>query len=188
MNPNIPNPLLEAIHHLLKVKKNPLIAIDGGSATGKSTLSQALNNIYDCNIIHTDHFFLPPSLRTKERFAKAGENIHHERMNSQVFDKLLLNQTFSYDIFDCSIMDYRGTETIISDRLTIIEGVYCLRPDFQKLYDLKIFLEADFSIRCDRILQRNGTDQFSRFLEEWIPMEDHYFNTFQIKNICDFCI
>ena len=34
------------------------IAIEGGSASGKTTLSNLLSNTYDCTVFHMDDFFL----------------------------------------------------------------------------------------------------------------------------------
>ena len=56
-----------------------IIAIDGRCASGKSTLSEDVKNTLDVNIVRMDDFFLPLSLRTPERFALPGGNVHYER-------------------------------------------------------------------------------------------------------------
>ena len=55
------------------------VAIEGGSASGKTTLSQLLETIYDCTIFHMDDFFLQPHQRTPLRYAEVGGNIDRER-------------------------------------------------------------------------------------------------------------
>ena len=56
-----------------------ILAIDGGSASGKTTLSDSLANIYDCTVFHMDDFFLCPEQRTQERYAEPGGNVDRER-------------------------------------------------------------------------------------------------------------
>ena len=61
-----------------------IIAIDGRAASGKSTLAQQLGELLDADVIHMDDFFLPPSLRTKERLSEPGGNVHYERFAEEV--------------------------------------------------------------------------------------------------------
>ena len=61
------------------VKGKVVFALEGGSASEKTTLSKLLESIYDCNVFHMDDFFLRPHQRTPERFAKTGGNIDWER-------------------------------------------------------------------------------------------------------------
>ena len=64
-------PLFAKIDKMLS-HKNVVIAIEGGSASGKTTLGSLLEALYDCTVLHMDDFFLPPSLRKKERFETPG--------------------------------------------------------------------------------------------------------------------
>lgn len=59
-------------------------AIEGGSASGKTTLSEILTAIYGCTVFHMDDFFLQPQQRTPERYAEAGGNIDRERFLTEV--------------------------------------------------------------------------------------------------------
>lgn len=47
-----------------------LVAIEGGSASGKTTLGELLQNVYDCPVFHMDDFFLRPEQRTEARFTQ----------------------------------------------------------------------------------------------------------------------
>ena len=60
-----------------KAEKRPfLVALEGGSASGKSTLGGALAKALDATLVHMDDFFLPMELRTPKRFAQPGGNVH----------------------------------------------------------------------------------------------------------------
>ena len=54
-------PLLAAIDHALASKPRVLLAVEGGSASGKSTLADLLAGLYpDSAVFHADDFFLRP--------------------------------------------------------------------------------------------------------------------------------
>lgn len=60
-----------------------LVAIDGRSASGKTTLVNALAEQFHTSVVHMDDFFLPVELRTPERFAMPGGNVHFERFQEE---------------------------------------------------------------------------------------------------------
>jgi dephospho-CoA kinase len=177
--------LFSVIDSVLSKKPRANVAIDGMSAVGKSTLGELLAGVYDANIIRTDDFFLPPELRTVERLGEPGGNIHYERFLSEVVEKLKKEKEFSYRAFDCSKSDYGETVTVRDRPLNIIEGVYCLRPEFRHVYDIKVFLSIDAKEQKNRIINRNGDRVYERFEREWIPLENRYFEVFDIPGICD---
>ena len=168
-------PLFAAIDNLLETKETGLVAIEGGSASGKTSLAACLKVVYDCNVFHMDDFFLQKHQRTPERFAEPGGNVDRERFRAEVLDPLLTGQPFSYRVFDCSQMALGGSVAVAPKRLNIIEGAYSMHLDLAGAYDLSAFLEIDTQTQVDRILKRNGPEMQKRFLTEWIPLEEAYF-------------
>ena len=81
------------------------LAIDGLCGSGKSTLGALLASVYDCNLFHADDFYLPKELRTPERYAAPGGNVHWERIRSEILEPLKTGKPFSYRKFDCSVLD-----------------------------------------------------------------------------------
>ena len=65
-------------------------------------------------------------------------------------------------------------------KLNIIEGTYSHHPYFGNPYDLKILLTVDEETQRKRILER-PVFLHKRFFEEWIPMENRYFDGFAIS-------
>lgn len=161
-----------------------VLAIDGNCASGKTTLSRLLAMYFDCNIISMDDFFLPPSLRTPERLAQPGGNVHYERFAEEVMKPLQNGSRISYRRFCCGIMDYGDTITLSPKPLTIIEGSYCMRPELRSLYQYSVFLSCSYERQIARIRARNGEEMLKNFTSRWIPMENAYFHAFQIKNSC----
>lgn len=180
--------IIEKISIVKNTKPNPIIAIDGKCASGKTTLANFLAEIFDCNIIHMDDFFLPPTLRTNKRLASAGGNIHYERFSDEVICGLKGSKDFSYRIFDCSLADYAKTALVNPKKMSIIEGSYSHHPSLVTIYDMKIFLTIKSEEQRSRILARNGEKQAVRFFEEWIPMENKYFKTYNIEQNSDIVI
>lgn len=178
-------PLFCSVDRLMQKKEPVAVAVDGPSGAGKSSLGSLLGEIYGCNVIPMDHFFLPPSLRTEERLGEAGGNIDYARFAKEVIEKLKQRQPFTYSVYDCRTKSFYQSSKVPVSPLTVVEGVYSLHPAFFDFYDLKVFLAVEAETQKSRILARNGPILYRRFAEEWIPMENRYFAVFDIKNRCD---
>ena len=176
-----------AIQQLLSEKETMIVAIDGNCTAGKTTLANQLAANYDCNIFHMDDFFLRPEQRTVERFAEIGGNVDYERFNEEILLPLKSGKPFFYRPFDCSTFQLTDPVAVNPKKLNIIEGTYSLHPYFGKVHDLKILLTITTELQRERILRRPAF-LHKRFFEEWIPMENRYFDGFGIPEKCDLVI
>ena len=163
-------------------KGDVIVAIEGGSASGKTTLAKVLKEVYDCNVFHMDDFFLRPEQRTPERFLEVGGNVDRERFSEEVLTPLLRNEEVHYRPFDCSKFALGDEITVLPKPLTIIEGVYSTHPAFGKYYDVAFFLDVSPDLQRQRISKRNTQALAKRFFEEWIPLENRYFNETKIRS------
>ena len=127
-----------------------------------------------------DDFFLRPEQRTAERFAEIGGNVDYERFRDEVLAPLKNSLAFSYRPFDCSTFSLSEPIFVLPKKLNIIEGTYSHHPYFKDPYDLKIMLTVDEETQRQRILQRPEFLR-KRFFEEWIPMENRYFDALKIQ-------
>lgn len=168
-------PLMAKIEAQAAEKYPALIAIEGGSASGKTTLSQLLGEVYDCNVFHMDDFFLRPEQRTKDRFAQAGGNIDHERFLEEVLLPLSQGKAVQYRRFDCSTFTLRHAVEIAPKGLNIVEGAYSMHPQLAQFYDFSVFLRITPQLQRKRIEKRNTPDMVQRFFDTWIPLEHTYF-------------
>ena len=173
----------EKIKTMLAEKKSVVVAIDGRSASGKSTLADGLAVDFDGMVIRMDHFFLPMELRGEKRV-----NVHYERFLEEVYPFIKQQMPFSYRVFDCSRMDYHGIIEIIFRPLIIIEGVYSQLPYWDDIIDLRVFCDIDAETQKERIINRNGLEQYKMFRDKWIPLEEAYFKEYDIKENCDVII
>ena len=180
--------LIRALDSFLRENTPFILAIDGNCASGKTTLSRLLSMYFDCNIIQMDDFFLPPGLRTAERLAQPGGNVHYERFMEEVMIPLQNGSKVSYRRFCCGTMDYGDTITLSPKPLTIIEGSYCMRPELRGLYHYSVFLSCSYEHQIARIHARNGEEMLKTFIARWIPLENAYFDAFQVKKSCSLVI
>lgn len=175
----------DKIEKLLSEKRNPVIAIDGPCASGKTTLAVFLAEKYGFQVIHTDSFFLPPEMRSKERLSQPGGNVHYERFNDEVACGIKSGKEFVYGVYTCRTGMLTDSAPVSPKNPIVVEGSYSLNPKINLLYDLKIFVEADYETRIHRILERNGAESLEVFRNKWIPLEERYFKEYGIKEKCD---
>ncbi len=186
----IANEFIPFLHLFAELDKmlsmgNLRLAIEGGSASGKTTLAKILENIYDCTVFHMDDFFLQPHQRTAERFAEVGGNVDRERFLEEVLLPLSRGEVISYRKFNCSTMSIEKAIEVLPEKLTVIEGAYSMHPDLQNYYDYSVFLDIDGDFQKKRIEKRNTPKLAKRFFDEWIPLERIYFKKMKVASRCD---
>lgn len=178
---------LEEIMKLSQKEEPQIIAIDGRCGSGKTTFSEILQQNFDCNVFHMDDFFLPKELKTADRLSEPGGNVHYERVLEQILLPLANQETVKLIPFNCSINDLDQAVSVPYKKLNIVEGVYALHPALEKYYDYKIFMTVDSGVQVERIRKRNAS-KLHKFIDEWIPLEEKYFNTLGIEEKADYII
>ena len=162
-----------------------VIAIDGRAASGKTTMAAQLKQVLQADVVQMDDFFLPPELRTLERLAEPGGNVHYERFQMEILPYIRAAEGFSYRRFDCSRMDYNGSREIGKAPFCIVEGSYSHHPIFGKYADITVFSCVDAEEQMRRIEKRNGPQMAEMFRTRWIPLEEKYFTAFSIRESAD---
>lgn len=175
-------PVVEVISEMLKSDSTPvLIGIDGMCASGKTTLGYYLQSEFECSLFHMDDFFLQKHQKTQERLDEIGGNVDYERFKKEVINPLLNKQSIKYRPYICDIGTIQSGEEFRFKRLNIVEGSYCQHPYFGDIYNLKIFMSLSDNNQIERIKMRNGNSMLARFISEWIPKENKYFEKYQIR-------
>ena len=172
-------PLIDRIEYLLQEKGQVIVAIDGQAASGKTTVAAYLETYFGGNVIHMDDFFLPFSMRTEERMEQPAGNIHFERLTEQVCEPLKEGSGFPYIPFDCSTGGFKESIHMEPKPVTIFEGAYCMYPG-RIPYDISVFFKCREDVQYERVLKRNGPEKLEAFRNRFIPMENKYFEAFQI--------
>lgn len=179
-------PVLQAIARMPQERK--IVALDGRAASGKTTLADQLARVTGAGVVHMDDFFLPPELRTSDRLAEPGGNVHYERFLEEVLTPLKNPQAFRYRCFDCSRMEPGEDREIPEGSLRIVEGAYSCHPLFGNYMGLRVFCDVEPQEQLRRIERRNGAEMLEKFRSNWIPMEEQYFQHFQIREHADLIV
>ena len=163
------------------------IVIDGLCGSGKTTLAGMLGRLYGTRPIPMDDFFLPFEMRTPDRLAQPGGNVHHERFSAEILDKIKAGEPLAYRRFDCQTGTFLPRVHEASD-LVIIEGSYSHHPAFdeahRRMQALRVFVETDAQEQLRRIGRRDP-DLLDAFCTRWIPLEKTYFEAYDIKDRAD---
>ena len=164
-----------------------IVAIDGPSASGKTTLGHLLGSVYGCPVIRMDDFFLPRERATPARLKEIGGNLDHERFLEEVVLPLKAGKEAVYHVFDCTKQAFSQTRKVPPSPLVIVEGVYSLHPRFADLYSLRVFLDVAAGEKIRRIFCRNGKNigLSFRHLRKWLPLEDRYFRALNLAEQAD---
>ena len=178
-------PLLDAIDGLLARKGGGLVAIEGGSASGKTTLAARLQTLYACRVFHMDDFFLRPEQRTEERLREPGGNVDRERFLEEVLLPASRGEAVTLRRYDCCTRTIQPAVEQPARPLTIVEGAYSMHPLLAPYYDLSVFLAVDPKIQRSRIEVRNSREQQVQFFGTWIPLEQHYIQAMDPQGRCD---
>ena len=182
------NQLLETIKNKISTfpERPVLIAIDGNCGSGKTTLGNLLAKELNASLFHMDDFFLQPQQRTEERLAKPGGNVDYERFKEEVLDHISDADGVTFRPFSCSKWQLDDAVTIPYHDIVIVEGSYSHHPYFNDIYDIKLFLEISKEEQKKRIVARNGEAVWPMFENKWIPMENRYFEAYNVKEHSDF--
>ena len=177
-------PLFQEIDRLLGENEFVRVAVDGRCAAGKSTLGALLERVYGANLFHMDDYFLPFERKTPERLAEPGGNVDYERAYAEIVSRPK-GEPVLWRAFDCGEQRLGEPVRTEAKRLTVVEGSYAMHPALCGGYDLKVFLDIDPERQSARILERNGPQMHARFVNEWIPLENEYFDGLGVRRMAD---
>ncbi len=180
-------PLLSEIDRRLG-EGRVILAVEGGSASGKTTLGALLSAIYGATVLHTDDFFLRPEQRTLARLAEVGGNFDRERFLAEVVAPLRQGDAVTFRRYECHSGTLAPPVTVTPARLTVVEGAYSMHPDLGAYYGLSVFLAVAPALQRERIGRRNAPEEAARFFSEWIPRERAYFQAMRVRERCDLCL
>lgn len=153
-----------------------VVAIDGRSGVGKSTLAAALADRLSATVIEGDDFYAggtgilgdPPE-------ARAARCIDW-RAQRRVLTALRAGRAASYHAFEWEAFDStrcaRPT-TVAPVPVILLEGVYAARPELRDLLDMTILCTVPDALREARLREREG--EIGPWERQWHEAEDWYF-------------
>ena len=171
---------LRRIRDLARTTSPAVVALDGRSGTGKSTLAEWMAGQLGGIRIDQDDFYAGGELNDWQRLTpweKADRVIDWRRVRDEVLLPLRQGRAASWRPFDWDTMTGLASETIIAppSRLVVLDGAYSARPELADLIDLSILVTLDDAVRRERLRQREGEDLVSGWHAVWDEAEDYYF-------------
>jgi uridine kinase len=169
--------LADMIASSAKQKVSPfIVAIDGRSGVGKSTMARALAERLDACVIEGDDFYAGGiGLRSDAPASRAAACIDWTRQQS-LLEALAAGRPAHWRAFDWEAFDgrLRDEPTTLEPRpVVILEGVYAARPELADLLDLRVVLLVSDDVRLARLAAREGT--IGPWERQWHEAEEFYF-------------
>ena len=178
--------LLFAIQPKAKNQKRFIISIDGRAASGKSTLASYLEQELGAAVFHMDDYFLTQEMKTNERLAMPGGNVHYERLEEEVFNHIE-DDSIEFRKYNCTTEELEQKSTKMLSKYIVVEGVYSQQKRLKKHYDFNIFSKVSKEEQLQRLKKRNPR-LLDKFIHEWLPLEEDYFQKEDIEKNADFRI
>jgi uridine kinase/SAM-dependent methyltransferase len=152
----------------------PVVAIDGPGGSGKSTLADALAAA-DSNVVlvRTDDFFLPSAV-PRPGVQAIARDFDLRRLRREVLEPLAAGRPGCYRRHDWPSDALAEEHVVEPGSLVVVEGVYSAARLFDRLLDVRLWVDAPREVRLERALARDGEHMQSRWLEEWMPAEERY--------------
>jgi len=145
-----------------------MIAVGGGSGSGKTTivseLSRVLANDFSVLVVSQDNYYrdlshLPPEKRSNENFDHP-DSFNHELMLDHL-SSLQKGMAVESPIYDFKTHTQTGnTLQLEPKQIILFDGIMSLHfPDVKNLFDLSIFVDVPDDVRILRRLQRDTVER-----------------------------
>lgn len=157
-----------------------VIAIDGRSASGKTTFAEEISRLTGVPVIHTDDFCRPRDKQGKVNVSSFDGNFDIQRFRDEVVESFKQNKEFVICLFNCQKGCIDNRVTVPKSNCYIVEGAYSHNPNLGEYASLKIFFNTTVEKQTERILKRNGELALEKYLSVWIPAEERYFKHYEV--------
>ena len=174
-----------------------VVAIDGGSGAGKSSLAVMIQTVLEAALIPIDDFFSAHIPDQQWDAFSPLERLEHvfdwARLRRQVIKPLLRGEIARWQAFDF-IAGPRSDGTypmqdefkqLEPANVILIEGANSASPALADLVDLAILVDVPPEVRHARLAAREDRDFLTRWHALWDPVEDLYFNQVRPKETFD---
>lgn len=182
MDEAVINSVMERIEDLRGKRDFSLIAIDGRSASGKTSLAGAIHHWMRWPVIHMDDFAVHPE---EQRTDDQDAGIAYDRIAAEVLEPLRRREMICFRPHNVREENRKGLITVGAAPMVVVEGTRCLHPQLRDLFDLKIFLDVDKDEQWRRLQERETPERMVRFRTKWIPEEETYMQTYDIPHAAD---
>jgi uridine kinase len=157
-----------------------LIALDGRSGAGKSTVSDKIASRIGAVVVSSDDFYTGGTFddwASRSPQEKAALCIDWKRLRTDVLEPLLSGNSATWRSFDWKTWEGLSEHTFSCKpaSIIIIDGVYSTRPELADLIDISILVRLPDRIRLERVRNREKEPFLARWHAVWDEAEEYYF-------------
>lgn len=154
-----------------------MIAVDGYSAAGKSTLADALADATGAVVVRGDDFYRVMDDAVRARLSPREGITHYydwQRLRDEVLEPLSRRQAATYHPYDWESGQLaRRPVTIPAASVFFLEGLFVSRPELKPYFDFSVLVDTPAATRRRRQLGR--ADASSEWLRRWDAAERLFF-------------
>jgi len=184
---------ISAVQQLIQQKwQSPvtLVAIDGHSAAGKSTLADQIQALPSPpSLVRMDDFYRPMAAAARAALDAAGGYAHYydwQRLEQQVLQPLRVGQPGRYQKYNWVLnrLDQDWHE-VQPQGVVIVEGCYSMRPELRRYFAVLLLVESSSEKRWQRQLLRGDSEEW---LKRWDAAERYYMETCHPEEYADLIV
>ena len=180
--------IVQQVQRRQLAKSKPLlIAIDGGSGSGKSTVASAAAEKLGAALVLGDDFFAAhitdQGWAQRDFKARAADSIDWQRLRREALEPLLAGKRARWHPFDFeSGVRSDGTYRMLAEfvecapaDVIVLDGAYSARPELSDLIDLSVLIDAPVALRHERLRTREERTWLNAWHARWDEAEEYYF-------------
>jgi uridine kinase len=193
--------VLGEIQRLQSSRQSPIVvALDGGSGAGKSTIALMIENEVDTAVIQIDDFFAADIPDTQWDVFSIEERLKYvfdwQRLRESALEPLIAGKQARWHAFDFeSGLSPDGTYGMRPDYVEIepanvilLDGTYSACPALADLVDLAVLINVSVDERHERLAAREDKDFLDRWHMRWDPVESYYFTHVKQRSSFDLVV
>ena len=171
-----------------KLRRPIVVALDGGSGAGKSTIAERLMRHTDVALVHLDEFYqtlIPESQLPHQTVGQRLSGVFDwARVRREALEPLRAGHPGRWHAFDFVRGLGEGGTYSLKEQVTevapaptiLVDGAYSASPPLRDLVDLAVLVDAPNAARHWRTVARGDDAEFlTRWHRIWDEVEAYYF-------------
>lgn len=157
-----------------------IVAIDGMSGTGKTTIAKEVAERLDAVNVLCDDFFTGghnSEWAKKSTNEKIDNVIDWKRIKEEVVKPLKNSKKATWHPFNWKTFEGLSPETISAQpkRVVVLDGAFSNRPELRDVVNFSVLVEAPKNLRVGRVKQREGENYSYDWHATWQEAMEFYF-------------